>query len=168
VIINLRQLFDVAYHASLLRDEDRQVIFRIMFGDPALLPPEDGPPSGLMPLHLDRPRPYNEQEIQRLSMAALFFSIDDRRLLERGSRLGNLGNGCFGNTVAKQSCGRALSRGARAGFSGHPFTRPGPVDDSFRTKPDCDTHGGIVESKAFDLFESKWLQGVFAQYERFF
>ena len=70
---HLRRLFDVAFHASLLRDEDRQVIFRIMLGDPALLPPEDGPPSGLMPLYLDRPRPYNEQEIRRLSMAALFF-----------------------------------------------------------------------------------------------
>ncbi|MBV8416851.1 MAG: hypothetical protein JO251_16735, partial [Verrucomicrobia bacterium] len=70
---HLRQLFDIAYHASLLRDEDRPVTFRLIFGDPGLLPPEDGPPSGLMPLYLDRMRPFNEQEIRRLSMAALFF-----------------------------------------------------------------------------------------------
>ena len=69
---HLRKLFDIAYHASLLRDEDRQVTFRLIFEDPALLPPDEGPPSGLMPLHLDRPRPFNEQEIRRLSMAALF------------------------------------------------------------------------------------------------
>src|ERR1700750_599143 len=70
---HLRKLFDISYHANLLRDEDRQVTFRILFEYPGSLPTDEGPPSGLMPLHLDRPRPFNEQEIRRLSMAALFF-----------------------------------------------------------------------------------------------
>src|SRR5271157_1254252 len=52
---HLRKLFDISYHASLLRDEDRQVTFRMIFEDPGSLPPDEGPPSGLMPLHLDRP-----------------------------------------------------------------------------------------------------------------
>jgi len=38
---HLRQLFDIAYHASLMRDEDRPVSFRLIFGDPGLLPPGD-------------------------------------------------------------------------------------------------------------------------------
>jgi sensor domain DACNV-containing protein len=165
---HLRQLFDVAYHASLLRDEDRQVTFRVMFGDPALLPPEDGPPSGLMPLHLDRPRPYNEQEIRRLSMAALFFR----------SMIGVCSNPdqdleIWGMVVSGT---RWLSSLAGGRYHGAPepdslaihSLGPGRLTIHFGRHRIATLTGGIVESKAFDLFESKWLQKVFSQVRRSF
>jgi hypothetical protein len=164
----LRQLFDVAYHASLLRDEDRQVTFRVMFGDPALLPPDDGPPSGLMPLHLDRPRPYNEQEIRRLSMAALFFR----------SMIGVCPNAdhdlqIWGMVVSGT---RWLSSLAGGRYHGAPepdslmihSLGPGRLTIHFGRDRIATLMGGIVESQAFDLFESKWLQGVFAQVRKVF
>src|SRR6516162_9272363 len=70
---HLHQLLDVAYHASFLRDEDRQVRFRLLFGDPSFFAAEARPHSGLMPLRLDPVRPFDEQVIRRLAMAAFFF-----------------------------------------------------------------------------------------------
>jgi len=165
---HLRRLFDVAFHASLLRDEDRQVIFRIMLGDPALLPPEDGPPSGLMPLYLDRSRPYNEQEIRRLSMAALFFR----------SMIGVCANAnndleIWGMVVSGT---RWLSSLAGGRYYGAPepdslvihSLGPGRLTVHFGRKRLATLMGGTVEARRFDLFESKWLQGVFAEVRRTF
>ena len=165
---HLRRLFDVAFHASLLRDEDRQVIFRIMFGDPASLPPEDGPPSGLMPLPLDGPRPYDEQEVRRLSMAALFFR----------SMIGvcrNAGNDLeiWGMVVSGT---RWLSNLVGGRYHGAPepdtlvihSLGPGQLSIHLGRQRLATLMGGVVEAKTFDLFESKWLQSVFAQVRKTF
>ena len=165
---HLRRLFDVAFHSSLLREEDRQVIFRIMFGDPASLPSEDGPPHGLMPLHLDRPRPYNEQEVRRLSMAALFFRsmIGVRSTADHDLQI-------WGMVVSGT---RWLSSLAGGRYNGAPepdslvihSLGPGRLTIYFGRQRLATLMGGIVESRTFDLFESKWLQGVFAQVRKTF
>jgi hypothetical protein len=160
---HLRKLFDIAYHASLLRDEDRQVTFRLIFEDPSLLPPDDGPPSGLMPLHLDRPRPFNEQEIRRLSMAALFFRsmIGVSRNLHQDLQI-------WGMVVSGT---RWLSSLAGGRYRGAPepdslvihSLGPGRLTIHLGRNRIATLAGGRIESRAFDLFEAKWLQGVFAQ-----
>src|ERR1700736_519611 len=165
---HLHQLFDVAYHASLLRDEDRQFIFRVMFGDPALLPPDDGPPSGLMPLFLDRPRPFNEQEIRRLSMAALYFRsmIGVCRSLHHDLQI-------WGMVVSGT---RWLSSLAGGRYYGAPepdslvihSLGPGRLTIHLGRNRIATLAGGRIESRAFDLFESKWLQNVFSQVRRSF
>jgi sensor domain DACNV-containing protein len=159
---HLRKLFDIAYHASMLRDEDRQVTFRLMFGDPGLLPPEDGPPSGLMPLYLDRPRPFDEQEIRRLSMAALFFRsmIGVCRSLHHDLQI-------WGMVVSGT---RWLSSLAGGRYHGAPepdslvihSLGPGRLTIHLGRNRIATLTGGRIESRAFDLFESKWLQGVFS------
>lgn len=160
---HLRKLFDIAYHASMLRDEDRQVTFRLMFGDPGLLPPEDGPPSGLMPLYLDRPRPFDEQEIRRLSMAALFFRsmIGVCHSLHQDLQI-------WGMVVSGT---RWLSSLAGGRYHGAPepdslvihSLGPGRLTIHLGKSRLATLTGGRIESRAFDLFESKWLQGVFAR-----
>jgi hypothetical protein len=160
---HLRKLFDIAYHASLLRDEDRQVTFRLIFEDPGLLPPDEGPPSGLMPLHLDRPRPFNEQEIRRLSMAALYFRsmIGVCRSLNQDLQI-------WGMVVSGT---RWLSSLAGGRYYGAPepdslvihSLGPGRLTIHLGRNRIATLSGGRIESRAFDLFESKWLQGVFAQ-----
>src|ERR1700751_500913 len=165
---HLRKLFDIAYHASLLRDEDRQVTFRLIFEDPAQMPMDGGPPSGLMPLHLDRPRPYNEQEVRRVSMASLFFRSMIGVSPNRENDLQLWGMVCSGT--------RWLSSRAGGRYHGPPeqdslvihSLGPGRLTIHFGRYRLATLMGGIVESKSFDLFESKWLQRVFAQVRKAF
>jgi len=160
---HLRQLFDIAYHASLMRDEDRPVTFRLIFGDPGLLPPGDGPPSGLMPLTLDRPRPFNEQEIRRLSMAAMYFRsmIGVCPSLHHDLHI-------WGMVVSGT---RWLSSIAGGRYHGAPepdslvihSLGPGRLTIHLGRNRIATLAGGRIESKAFDLFESKWLQQIFSE-----
>ena len=69
----LARVLSVAYQASLLHEEGRQVTCRV-----ALCPETDLDPATLAPysfrgLKLRRPRPFDEQEIRRLSPAATFY-----------------------------------------------------------------------------------------------
>jgi hypothetical protein len=160
---HLRQLFDIAFHASLMRDEDRPVTFRLIFGDPGLLPPNDGPPSGLMPLTLDRPRPFNEQEIRRLSMAAMFYRsmIGVSPSLHHDLHI-------WGMVVSGT---RWLSSIAGGRYHGAPgpdslvihSLGPGRLTIHLGRNRIATLAGGRIESKAFDLFESKWLQQIFTE-----
>src|SRR3977135_3106178 len=69
----LRLLLDVAYHASLLREEQRPVTFRLLLVDPEELVKPELPPISLAGFPLDRWRPFNEQEVRGFWMAAAFF-----------------------------------------------------------------------------------------------
>lgn len=69
----LRRVFSVCYQASLTREEERRIIFRMILGGPELFAPDEGPPSGLHSLEFAKPRPFDEHEIRRLSPAADFY-----------------------------------------------------------------------------------------------
>jgi hypothetical protein len=62
-----------AYQASLLREEDRSVICRLILIDPIELSDEVGPPNGLHVLKFCEERPMHEEEIRRLSSTATFY-----------------------------------------------------------------------------------------------
>lgn len=49
----LEELLSVCYQASLMREEERPVVFRAVLGGPRSFPPGEGPPSGLLRLRLD-------------------------------------------------------------------------------------------------------------------
>jgi hypothetical protein len=69
----LASLLSEAYQASLLREEDRAVICRLILVDPSELSGEEGPPNGLHVLKFREERPLNEDEIRRLSPTATFY-----------------------------------------------------------------------------------------------
>jgi hypothetical protein len=69
----LRRVFSVCYQASLMREEERPIIFRMILGGPELFPPNGGPPSGVHKLEFAKPRPFDENEIRRLSPAVDFY-----------------------------------------------------------------------------------------------
>src|SRR5215469_3760284 len=69
----LTSLLSEAYQASLLREEDRAVVCRLMLVNPAELADDAGPPSGLHVLRFVEERPMHEQEIRRLSPTATFY-----------------------------------------------------------------------------------------------
>jgi len=62
-----------AYQASLLREEDRSVICRLILIDPIELSDEVGPPNGLHVLKFREERLMHEEEIRRLSPTATFY-----------------------------------------------------------------------------------------------
>ena len=66
----LVRVLSVAYQASLLREEERPLTFRLLLAPPELLPLEAGPPHGHHRLRFDQPRLFDEQEIRRLAPAA--------------------------------------------------------------------------------------------------
>jgi len=68
----LRHLCSVAFQASLLREEDRPVRFRLFVGAPERLQARLGPPEGLHRLRFEAPRAFDEHEIRRLCQAAKY------------------------------------------------------------------------------------------------
>src|SRR5579871_1900800 len=69
----LDYLLSSCYQASLMREEERTVTFRLMLRDPSRLIAGEGPPSGLHRLVFTHPRPFKEHELRRLSPASDFY-----------------------------------------------------------------------------------------------
>ncbi len=69
----LDYLISCCYQASLMREEDRPVRFRLILREPGCFDSEDGPPTGLHRLLFSEPRPFDENELQRLSPATDFY-----------------------------------------------------------------------------------------------
>ena len=63
----LDHLLSSCYQASLMREEERAVTFRLMLRDSGRLIAGEGPPTGLHRLIFTHPRPFNEHELRRLS-----------------------------------------------------------------------------------------------------
>ncbi len=161
---HLRLLLDVAFHASFLRDEDRQVTFRLIFGDPEQFPAEEGPPTGLMPMPLEKPLLFDEQEIRRLSMAALYFRslIGVRPNFSQELEI-------WGVVVSGTRWVSSLAGGR---YNGAPMPNsitvhslgPGRLSVYLGPTRLATLSGGRIESQQFDLSQSKWLRQIFADF----
>ncbi|MEO6572627.1 MAG: putative sensor domain DACNV-containing protein, partial [Polyangiaceae bacterium] len=68
----LEELLSIAYQASLLKEEERPVTFRLILGEPLDFPEDAGPPSGLQRLVFTEARRLEEHELRRLSPAAKY------------------------------------------------------------------------------------------------
>ena len=66
----LEEVLSNCYQASLMREEERPVAFRLIMCDPEWFPEEGGPPTGVHRLEFTVPRPFDFQELRRLSPAA--------------------------------------------------------------------------------------------------
>src|SRR5215207_9573082 len=66
----LEGFFDACYQASMLREEERPVVFRAILAEPALFAPEGRPPEGLQRLAFPHSIPFDPRELRRLSVAA--------------------------------------------------------------------------------------------------
>ena len=158
---HLRRLLDAAYHATLLREEQRPVSFRLLLAKPEELPLDGGRPTGLLPFPLDRPRAFNEQEVRRISMAADFFrsllavstDAEDNLciwgILASGSRWVNQveGGRFIEGTLPERFVLQALGPGRLTVFLGQ--------------RRLAALTGGRLEGLAFDLFQSQWLKEAF-------
>ena len=69
----IASLLSEAYQASLLREEGRSVICRLILIDAAQLNDSEGPPGGMQFLRLTEERTFSENEIRRLSPSATLY-----------------------------------------------------------------------------------------------
>ncbi len=82
----LQEVFSTCYQASLMREEERPVTFRLILCEPELFPAEGGTPTGLHRLEFTAPRPFEVQELRRLSPATDYHrSLIGARLSGKGS-----------------------------------------------------------------------------------
>ncbi len=158
----LEDLLAICYQASLLREEQRPVSFRLILAEPVRFPPGQGPPDGLHRLTLAQSRPFNPLEVRRLSPAADFY----RSLLGvswgegEGLRIwGILHSGTrwlqnfYGGRGRPQALPPALVLSV---------TAPGRMTVGFGSRVLFRLEGGQLTGPSVNVFESRWLTATFA------
>lgn len=159
----LVELFSVAYQATLLRDEERAVSFRLVLADPAAFPPEAGPPHGIHRLVFDAPRRFDEDELRRLSPAAKYHrsligvhankegALEIWGVLHSGPRWLHAANGGRGTkpvALTEALVIRATGPGRLAVARGEDLVG--------------ELRGGKLSGPVLDVFTSRWLPARFA------
>jgi hypothetical protein len=157
----LEELFSVAYHASMLREEDRPVLFRLLLCDPQSLPAEAGPPEGLHRLPFDEPRPFEPNELRRLAPAANFY----RALVGvwcdgRGELV------IWGIVQTGPRWLQSVSGGRHHAPKPPPalvvkVRGPGYLEVSHGSVRIAKFEGGQISGAALNVFDSKWLSSAF-------
>jgi hypothetical protein len=157
----LEMLLSVCYQASLMREEERGVRFRLMVREPERFVPEHGPPHGLHRLVFDQPRPFNEHELRKLSPAATFY-----RSLVGVSMNGNKEPQIWGLVHSGPYWIQAI-QGGRRNFQPLPpslvisVTGPGHISVGKGSLTIGKLFGGRTISPSTDVFESCWLRESF-------
>lgn len=157
----LERLLATAFDASLLREENRPLMFRLLFINPDELPQAAGPPDGLHRLEFDVPRPFTSQELRRLTPAVDF----DRSLVgvcqsaqgelliwgivQSGARWLEQFHGGRGQAWNLPDC---LIVGVRD---------PGYMVISRGSRPLCEVEAGAIRKNGFNVFKSLWLPASF-------
>jgi hypothetical protein len=158
----LEHILSTAFQASLLRDEERTVTFRLLVIDPSELPVDAGPPGGLLRLAFDRPRRFAVDELRRLSPAAKYH----RALI--GLSIGAEGQLDIWGIAQSGPRWLQSTHGARAASAPLPevlvvrVTGPGRLFVARGSLTVAGLHGGRISEGAMDVFESRWLPGRFA------
>jgi hypothetical protein len=160
----LEDFFAACYQASMLREEERPVVFRAVFAEPALFDPEGRPPEGLQRLAFPPPLPFDPRELRRLSVAAdpQRALIGVRRDRERGLRVWGLVN-------SGTRWLRDVQGGRRAGAPLPPVPvvhvdAPGSIEAYKGHELVGKLQGGTLSGSRADLFESAWLPGQFSRF----
>ncbi len=158
----LELLLSVAYQASLLREEERPVTFRLIVAEPTAFPAEAGPPSGLHRLLFTHGRRLRTAELRRLSPAVSYH----RALI--GVRADGQGEFEIWGIVYSGPDWLHAAQGGRAARSMLPpsslvvrVTGPGLVAVARGGATLCALHAGRIGGAAMDVFGSRWLAEAF-------
>jgi hypothetical protein len=158
------RLLSIAYQASLLKEEDRQVTFRLVFCEPAEFPEDAGPPSGFHRLVFTRPRHLDQHELARLSPAAKYH----RALI--GVRLDpTLGFVIWGilqsgaRWLRDTHGGRSSQNQALPSALVVAVTGPGQLAVARGIETLGELRDGVIARPSMDVFQSKWLAARFAE-----
>ncbi len=158
----LEALLSTCYQASLLREEERPVTFRLIFANPDFFPEEEGPPERLHRLEFSEPRPFDERELRRLSPAA-----DFERSLIGACPDGGGGIRIWGIVHSGPRWLRSV-RGGREPSAPLPpvpvveVEGPGRLQVRKGSASVAELEGGRISDSYTDVFASRWLPELFA------
>ncbi len=160
----LASLLSMAYQASLRKEEDRPVTFRIILGEPEDFPEYEGPPAGLHRLLFTEPRAVTELELCRLSPAAKYH----RALI--GVRFdATLGLVIWGILQSGAHWLRDAHGGRRSQRAELPralvvsVSGPGRVTVGRGLDTVAEIRNGLLSRPSMDVFQSKWLADALAE-----
>ena len=158
----LEAILSTCYQASLLREEERPVTFRLIVLEPDCFADDDGPPAGFHRLSFEQPRQFDADELRRLSPAAEFH----RTVI--GLRSDTDGQTIWG-LVATGPRWIQAAQGGRARSPVLPdalvvcVTGPGRVVVCRGSVTIATLHGGCLTCPALDVFSAAWLRDAFAE-----
>ncbi|MGE0683650.1 MAG: putative sensor domain DACNV-containing protein [Candidatus Binatia bacterium] len=158
----LETLLSICYQASLLREEERPVRFRLTLRAPDQFPASDGPPTGLHRLMFTAPRPCTAHELQRLAPAVEFYRSLIGVWLDQEQRLY-----IWGMVYSGPRWLQAV-HGGRDAFQVLPLalvvrvTAPGRIAVCKGLVTLATLNGGRIVCPALDVFDSRWLPESFA------
>jgi len=153
----LEHVLSTCYQSSLLREEERPVMFRLIIRDCNLFAVEEGPPTGIHRLVFSRRRPFNEYELHRLAPAADFYrtligiSIDQEEgaqiwgLLHSGTRWMHAVYG-----------GRKTSPPLPVCLVVY-VTGPGQISVCIGSEIIASLNAGEITCPTLDVFNSRWI-----------
>ena len=164
----LTEVLSVAYQASLLRDEDRWVNFRLAIARPGPFasPSPDADPTEHHRLRFDRPRPLDAHELRRLAPAAalqraMIGVMDDG---PRGLQIwGMVRTGA--SWLQALEAGRTLEGRAADGLA-VVASGPGRLRVSLDGVTLAKLTGGVLSGASPDVFDSRWLPAACADDRR--
>jgi hypothetical protein len=158
----LESLLSTAYQASLLRDEGRQVIFRLVVAPPEVFPADGGPPSGLLTLHFPERRVCDVTELRRLAAAAPYH----RALI--GACIGDQGRPALWGVVHAGARWLRVQTGGRVSAPALPRALvvsvggPGRIEVELGDTALARLEAGRIGGTTVDVFTSRWLPRQFA------
>jgi hypothetical protein len=158
----LEGFFDACYQASMLREEERPVVFRATLAEPELFDPEGRPPEGLQRLAFPHLLPFDPREIRRLSVAS-----DPQRALIGVGQAGESDLRIWGLINSGTRWLRDIQGGRRAGvpLPSVPVVHvdaPGSIEAYKGHELLGKLQGGRLSGSRVDPFQSKWLPGQFS------
>ena len=158
----LEDFFAACYQASMLREEERPVVFRAILAGPDLFDPGGRPPEGLQRLAFPSPLTFDPRELRRLSVAA-----DSQRALIGVRHDGEMGLQVWGLVNSGTRWLRDVRGGRRAGAPLPPLPvvyvdAPGSMEAYRGQELVGKLQGGRISGSRMDLFESEWLPGQFS------
>jgi hypothetical protein len=158
----LETLISACYQASLLREEERAVTFRVILCAPDIFPPNEGPPGGVHRLEFPEPRPFDIQELRRLSPAADYYRSLIGVCMDEGGEL------CIWGLV--HTGPRWLREGQGGRDAPPPLPQalilrvygPGRIAIDVGLEALCKLDEGRLSDVSMDVFSSHWLPASFA------
>lgn len=158
----LEELLSVCYHASMMREEERSVNFRLILREPEHFPPEEGPPEGLHRLPFTCPRPFGEFELRRLSPAADFYRCLVGIRMDPSEGLQIWGMVHSGPRWLQSIFGgRKSYRPLPPSLVIH-VTGPGRISVCKGSSLIASLNGGEINKPLPDVFNARWLSDTFA------
>jgi hypothetical protein len=156
-------ILSTCYQASLLREEERPIRFRLIVANAASFPAPGGPPHGLHRLLFEQARPFSHHELRRLAPA-----VDFHRALI-GAQIERDGLMLWGLITTGPRWVQAVY-GGRQSFQRLPanlvirVTGPGRVAACKGLVTVATLVGGRIVQPSLGIFDSTWLPATFAEW----